>query len=133
MYKYANDGNVETIDPARLTLGSVVRMVCHSGAVSAFADSVVTGIYVSYFRSTHAFSQDKEHFATLAEALAKAGKDDYVYVKLARPYLYCNNPFQSMPNWLVGVESYEVLGHRIIESHKVVVQSTGEYATYCAK
>jgi hypothetical protein len=133
MYKYANDGNVETIDPARLTLGSVVRMVCHSGAVSAFDDSVVTGIYVSYFRSTHAFSQDKEHFATLAEALAKAGKDDYAYVKLARPYCYCNNPFESMPNWLVGVETYEAMGNRVCETHKVVVMSDGSYATYRAK
>jgi hypothetical protein len=128
MSKYQGDGHNERIDPARLVLGSVLRMPYGSGSIPAFGDSVVTGIYVSYARTT-SFGNNREHFSTLAEAMAKASKDDFVFVKLARPYTYCNNPFDTIPGWLVGVESYEAMGNRLIDTHRVVVQSTGEYAT----
>ena len=132
--KYEGDGHNEKIDPARLTIGCVLRMPYLSGSVSAFGDSTVTGIYVSYSPAREAKERTgKRHFPNLQAALLHANSSDYVFVKLARPYCYANNPFESMPNWLVGVEEYEVLGHRVVESHKVVVQSDGSYATFNSK
>ena len=138
MSQYQGDGNTEVIDTARLTLGNVVRMPYQDGAVAPFSDSVVTGIFVSYGgaqRCKH--GTDRRHFTTLQLALehvrpatGNVVDTDTVYVKLARPYCYANNPFESIPNWLVGVETYEALGNRIVETHKVVCMSTGDYANY---
>lgn len=132
--KYEGDGHLETIDPERLTLGCVVRMTSQGGGMSAFSDNVVIGMYVMWGTQRRKTAvSDKEHFLTLDAALKAATKDDYVMVVLTRPYLYASNVFGSMPNWLQGVERYEVYGNRITESHKVVVQATGEYICFMAK
>jgi len=134
MSKYKGDGALEQINPERLTLGCVVRMPYGSGEVPAFGDSVIIGIHVSYSsKRTSKERCDKRHYETLAQALTQAQSGDFVVVSLARPYVYANNPFVSTPGWLVGCEKYEVMGDRIIDTHKVVVQSTGEYATYNIK
>ena len=141
MSKYQGDGHLEQIDPHRLTLGCVLRMPYSSGAIAPFSDCVVIGIQVSYGGPQRcALGVRKRHFPTLAQALAKVHtgsrlniETDTVWVKLARPYLYANNPLESMPNWLVGVETYEVLGNRVCETHQVVCLSTGEYAIYNSK
>jgi hypothetical protein len=100
----------------------------------AFSDNVVLGIKVSYHPKRQVAEKvDHRHFETLDAALKDQRKGDFVFVILARPYMYCSNVFGSMPNWLVGCEKYEAMGDRMLDTHKVVVQSTGEYATYMAK
>lgn len=129
--KYEGDGHMETIDPERLTIGCVVRHPHSNGSMSSFSDTVVTGIYVSYSsrRQKEDKKYDKEHFLTLQEAMSAAKKDDWVYVKLARPMLYADNVFGSIPSWALKCEVYETDAARFINFYKVVVMSTGEYDT----
>lgn len=127
--KYDADGYEERIDPERLTLGNVVRR--KTLGIPAFSDNVVIGILVQYSTARRKREPtDVRHFNTLAEAQAHATRDDYVLLILARPYLYASNPFGSMPNFLQGCEKYEIFAHKLEDSYKVVVQSTGEYACY---
>lgn len=131
--KYDTDGHMEHIDPDRLTLGNVLRWPHRDGSMTAFSDNVVIGIKVSYHHKRAAVERvDHRHFNTLADAIAHAKKDDYVYVLVARPYLYCSNAFGSMPGATMWAEKYEIPGDRILDTHKVVVQSTGEYASFMA-
>jgi hypothetical protein len=129
--KYEGDGHLETIDPERLTIGCVVRHPHSNGALSSFSDTVVTGIYVAYSarRQKEDKKCDKEHFLSLEAAKSEARRDDWVYVKLARPMLYADNVFGSMPSWALKCEVYEVYAERFLAHYKVVVQSTGEYDT----
>jgi len=123
---------MEVIDPERLTLGNVLRK--GSSIRSAFDDAVIIGIHVS-------FGDKKVHFLTLDSAQKAASNADYIAISLARPYLYASNAFGSIPNWLTGVERYEVVGSRdvftrrtkVVDTHRVVVMSTGEYACYMAQ
>jgi hypothetical protein len=133
MSKYETDGHLETIDPERLTLGCVVRMTRGPGeSLSAFSDTVVIGIHVSRL-CQGTYESHKTHYETLAQALKAKRGTDYVIVSLARPYLYCNNPFVSMPNCVMSMERYEAMGDRLCESFKVVVNSRGEYDSYMIK
>ncbi len=122
--KYEGDGTMETIDPARLQVGHVLRMNDREGRYHAFASSVVLRITTHY--SARRQKEEKVHeymtFDTLGEALSSAKKDDYVYVRLARPYLY-----EHGGSPLMGCENYEVDAPRMLDNYKVVVQSTGEY------
>lgn len=128
--KYDSDGHEEIIDPKRLTLGNVLRMRFRAG-LPTFSDNVVIGIKVSYGTARRSqMSMEYRHFNTLGEAQKHATSNDWIVVVLARPYLYCSNPFGSIPNYLVGAEKYEVTGERLIDTHKVVVMSTGEYACF---
>jgi hypothetical protein len=133
--KYDGDGNLEVIDPSRLTLGCVLRMPYKDGSVSAFGDNVVIGMWVSYSpKRAGEKGTDRKWFYNLQEAMDHChsdinGQTDYVFVQLARPYAYANT-IGCSANFLLGVEKYEVMGHRIQDSHKVVVQSTGQYANY---
>lgn len=128
--KYEGDGHLERIDAERLQVGCVVRMPYRSGGVSAYSDCTVTRIYVKSWKD----SRDDTSYDNLHEALEahKKSKDTYVWVKLSRPYLYANT-IGCVANWLVGVETYEVEGARLLDTHKVVVQSTGEYANHNAR
>jgi len=99
----------------------------------AFSDNVVIGIQVQYGHKRRPQEKaDVRHFNTLLEAQEHATRDDYVLLILARPYLYASNPFGSMPNHLLGCEKYELFAHKL-ETHKVVVMSTGEYACYMSQ
>jgi len=122
--KYEGDGTMERIDPARLQVGHVVRMNDREGRFNAFSSSVVLQIKVSY--SQRRQREEKVHeymtFDTLGEALSSAKKDDWVYVKLARPFLY-----EHIGSALMSCETYEVDAPRMLDNYKVVVQSTGEY------
>jgi hypothetical protein len=119
--KYDADGYEERIDPERLTLGNVVRM--KTLGIPAFSDNVVLRITVHYYgkRQTEK-RREYDVYDTLGEALESATKDDYVSVKLARPYMY-----EHIGGPLMGCENYEIDGRRMLDTHKVVVQSTGEY------
>lgn len=129
--KYEGDGAMEHIDPERLTIGNVIRMNQRSGLMHAFSDSVVIGIKVQYGTARRKTErQEFVHHNTLAEAQAHATKDDWIVVIVARPYLDANNAFGSIPNYMIGAERHEVYGVSIIDSYKVVVNSTGEYANY---
>lgn len=119
--KYEGDGHLEHIDPERLTVGCVVRMPFSSGSVAAYSDATVTRIYVQ------SSNGDDTSYDNLLEALGTAKRGQTVTVTLSRPYLY-SNTVGCIANWLVGVETYNVVGARMMETHKVVVQSTGEYA-----
>lgn len=122
-HKYDGDGTMERIDPDRLTLGNVVRMNEKDGRMSAFSDSVVTRIRVTYcLDRKRKEGREYSTFNTLAEAFAHSTKEDYIDVKLARPYLY-----EHIGGWLVGAEQYEVDGRRMLDTHKVVVMSSGAY------
>ncbi len=132
--KYDGDGALEQIDPARLTLGNVLRSPYRSGLVPAFGDSVVIGIRVDLSTTRQNKGLGKSiSCETLAGAMKEAKEGDYVVVTLARPYLYSNNPFLSMPSWLVGCDKHEVMSNRIQDTHKVVVNATGEYACFNVK
>jgi len=65
--------------------------------------------------------------------MSDAQSSDYVVLTVVRPYLYASNVFGSIPNWLQGIERYEVMGNTLLDCHKVVVMSTGEYACYMAR
>lgn len=129
--KYDSDGHEEAIDPERLTLGNVLRMRQRVG-LPTFSDNVVIGIKVVYGTiRRNKEGMDCRHFNTLAEATAHASlPNDWVIVQVARPYMYCSNSFGSTPNYLLGAEKYEVMGNRLVDSHRVVVMSTGEYACH---
>ena len=122
--KYDHDGNLETIDPERLQVGHVLRM--NGRGQSAFSDSVVMSIKVVYNRPVK--GREYNMCDTLLEALTKAGwngrstEKGYVYVKVARPYLY-----EHIGSPLMGCETYEIGAPHIVDTHKVVVMSTGEY------
>jgi len=126
--KYDHDGEMERIDPQRLMVGHVVRQTIGGDHISAFSDSVVTGIYVKSWKDRG--KQDRKFYDTLAQARAAQTKEDYVYVVLSRPYMYANNIGGGDPGWLVAVSTYEAPGERMEDCYKVVVQSTGEYASY---
>jgi hypothetical protein len=125
--KYACDGHVETIDPERLIVGCVLRMPYSDGGSPTFGDSVVTGICTKSWRDS---TKHPTFHDNLLSALQAATKEEVVLVKLSRPYLFSNNIGGGMPNWLVGVETYDAIGHTLTDTHKVVVMSTGEYANY---
>ena len=122
--KYEGDGEMERIDPARLQVGHVLRMNGREDRMSAFSSSVVLQIKVSYSQKRQREEKVHEYmtFDTLGEALSSAKKDDWVYVKLARPFLY-----EHHGSPLMSCETYEVDAPRMLDCYKVVVQSTGEY------
>lgn len=126
-YKYADDGHLELIEPERLIIGCVLRMA-NGEYSSAFSDSVVTGISVTYKKN----GESKEKWCeSLDEALTVAHPvDGYIQVNLARPYLYANNIGGGLPGWLQGVENYKAEGKKLLSLYKVVVMSTGEYSNY---
>lgn len=122
---HAFDGVLETIDAHRLTLGCVVRrLLADKAGMPAFSDAVVTAIWV------RTLEKRVEYFPTLGAAIARAKMRDYVEVQLTRPYLYCHNIGGSNPGYLQSVEVYTVDADRLIETYKVVVQSSGEYACF---
>ncbi len=123
--KYEGDGHLEWIDGERLQVGCVVRMTYRSGAIPSFNDATITRIYVKSYKDLLV----NVSYNNLHEALAAQKKDQCVWVKLSRPYLYANT-IGCVANWLVGVETYEVEGASLFDTHKVVVMSTGEYARY---
>ena len=128
---YEGDGNLERIDPTRLTIGNVVRMSYRDGGFTPFNDCVVLGIRVDLStRRRDKGLQPHIHCETLAAAMKEAQPGDYVIVILGRPYMYADNPFASMPNAMMGYEKYEVYGDRIQDTHKVIVNSKGEYHSY---
>lgn len=123
--KYAGDGHLEPIDAKRLAVGHVLRYPYRDNAVPAFSDAVVLSIELRHSQDTNqrrvydTFAEAEAEFLTLPEHKYN------LVVKVARPYLYAHHG-----NWLQSVETYEVYGNRIFESHKVVVNSTGEYAKF---
>lgn len=130
-HKYDGDGHMETIDPERLTLGNVIRRNHQGGNLPTFSDCVIIGIKVELSERRQNRGLGKTITCeTLAGALKEAQDRDFVVLTLARPYLYANNPFMSIPGALVGHERFEVFGERLTESFKVVVMSTGEYASF---
>ncbi len=122
--KYEGDGVLETIDPARLQVGHVVRMNQREGRMSAFSSSVVLQIKVAYSEKRQRAEKLGTYntFETLQEALDVRKDGDWVYVKLARPFLY-----EHHGSPLMSCENYEVDAPRMLDCYKVVVQSTGEY------
>jgi len=120
---------METIDPERLTIGCVVRMPHSDGSVSTFDDSVVTGISNKSWKDP---TRRPTFYDNLHEALKACKSDELTQVTLSRPYLYAHNIGGGMPNWLVGVTTFEAQGNRMVDTHRVVVQSTGEYANHNA-
>lgn len=128
---YEGDGNLEHIDPERLTIGNVLRMSYRGGGFTPFNDCVVLAIRVDVSASRQNKGLGK-HISceTLAGALKAAKEGDWVIVVLGRPYMYADNPFLSMPAALVGYEKYEVFGNQIQDTHKVIVNSRGEYTQY---
>jgi hypothetical protein len=123
-HKYEGDGNMESIDPARLQVGNVLRMNDKDGRMSAFSSSVVLSIRVVYSEKRKRAEKVGEYhtFDTLGQALDARKEGDWVYVKLARPYLY-----EHIGGPLMGCETYEVDMPRSLDRYKVVVGSTGEY------
>lgn len=105
MSKYDMDGHLEVIDPSRLKVGNVVRYTYGDGAAPTFSDSVVVQIELDM----------------LSDSIECAK------IHLARPFLSADGSGW----WYVSVENYSVSGSRLLSSHKVVVQSTGEYASHC--
>lgn len=131
---YGNDGNLERIDPARLTIGNVLRMKYRGGGFTPFNDCVVLGIRVDLSGERQKRGLGRyAFFETLQAAINVAKPGDGVSVVLARPYLYADNAFLTMPNCLMNYERYEVSGDSIAETHSVIVNSTGEYACYITK
>lgn len=138
--KYDTDGHEETIDPERLTLGNVIRrrhiLSQDKPNLPTFSDNVVIGIKVQYGTARRKTKdQEYAHFNTLAEAQADATTNDYIILVVARPYLYADNAFGSMPNYMLGAERYEILwsARDPLTGYKVVVQSTGEYACHMVR
>lgn len=121
-HKYEGDGNLETIDPDRLQVGHVLRSNHQKeGRLSAFSDSVVLRIS-AVFSQRGSLRDGTRSYDTLGEALREAkAQNGYVQVRVARPYLY-----EHVGGPLMGCEDYSLDG-RILETHKVVVMSTGEY------
>lgn len=129
-YKYEGDGNLEPIDPARLMVGHVVRMVQEDGRQSAFSDSVVLGIIAYPVKELRGMFPTPEH-GEMCENLQQAldiayklrvdGRTGYLAITLARPYLY-----EEGGSPVMSFEKYEV-DKRILDFYKVVVMSTGAY------
>lgn len=115
MSKYDMDGHLEVIDPSRLKVGNVVRYTYGDGGMPTFSDSVITSI--------RSMNEGRYSHNILQDAL-RVGD---VEVHLARPFLSADGS----GSWCVSVENYRVSGNRLLSSHKVVVQSTGEYASHC--
>lgn len=121
--KYEDDGYEEKIDPTRLQVGHVLRPAYRSGSLPSFSDCVVLRFTVQYGRARRA-KVGFEHMVceTLGEALGHAEENDFVVVKLARPYL-----FEDVGGPLMGFEQYEVYGKQLMDSYKVITMSTGAY------
>lgn len=122
--KYEGDGTMERIDAARLQVGHVVRMNGREDRMSAFSSSVVLQIRVVYSDKRRKSEKVGEYntFDSLDEAMGARKDGDYIYVKLARPFLY-----EHHGSPLMSCETYEVDFPRMLDCYKVVVQSTGEY------
>lgn len=120
-HKYEGDGNLETIDPDRLQVGHVLRSDYNrEGRWSAFSDKVVLKIVRHGARSS--LGECTRSYDTLGQAMKEAKQfGGHVGIQVARPYLY-----EHVGEPLLGCEKYE-LDLRCLESHKVLVQSTGEY------
>lgn len=132
--QYSNDGNVQRIDPRRLTIGNVVRMAYRGEGMTPFNDCVVLGIRMDLSAERQKSGLGRcAFYETLQAALNEAKPGDIVSVVLARPYLYADNAFLTMPNCLMNYERYEVSGDRIAETHNVIVNSKGEYACFITK
>jgi hypothetical protein len=115
--KYDTDGNLETIDRERLQVGNVLRMTKDGSKLSSFSDSVITGIRVN-----RPLSCGYTDFDNLIDALEDCNMNEWVEVTLTRPYVFAH-----LWSYLLGVETYSVESKRLLETHKVVVMSTGEY------
>lgn len=127
--KYDGDGHLENIDPERLTVGCVVRPIQSDGGFPAFADSMVTDIYVTWCQLQKEIS--KTHFDNLLAAIEyrqKYGNDYLAYIKLVRPYTFPTNNGPGL--WVISVENFEILDTRLLHHYKVVVNSTGAYTCF---
>ncbi len=118
--KYDCDGILEHIDPSRIRVGNVVRMASDAWSMPAFSSSVVLQIKVVYSDGSYT------SFDNLGEVPEVDMRNGRVSVGLGRPYMYVTR----LGNPLTGLEIYEAPARSFLDNYRVVVLSTGEYASF---
>lgn len=135
--KHDSDGHVSKMDPERVRVGTLLRMVSDDGGVAPFSDTVVTGIWMEDKQGhKHTYDSIKDAQDECSKVWGEdfrpaltRGNDHRVVIELARPYMYAST-IGICFNQLTGVSQHRTTPSALQFHYSAVEMSTGEYACF---